>query len=71
MLICTPFYTTKKSRKLQKYVEWDTPLFVVLFVDNSGAEIKYFTLENERDCKYKHLRTDDKTKIIGINKNIM
>ncbi len=48
-----------------------TSFFVVLFVDNSGAEIIHFTLENEMDCKYKHLRTDDKKTLIGINKNIM
>ncbi len=28
-------------------------------------------LHLEMDCKYKNLRTDDKTTIIGINKNII
>ncbi len=61
-------YTTK-IRKLCDMIH--TSFFVVLFVDNSGAEIIHFTLENEMDCKYKHLRTDNKKTWIGINKNIM
>ncbi len=73
--ICVNMHTILYCKKVNKTAEVcdmiHTSFFVVLFVDNSGAEIIHFTLENEVDCKYKHLRTDDKKTLIGINKNIM
>lgn len=69
--ICVNMHNILYYKKVKKTAEGcemgHTSFLVVLFVENSGAEIIHL----EMDCKYKNLRTDDKTTIIGINKNII